>query len=225
MYSIIDNKNDFIILNKYPGISFHNENEKKGLFNKLKDDFKDQNFFPVHRLDKITSGLLIVAKNKHTAAVISKQFNDKKIEKYYIALSDKKPKKRKGIISGDLVRSRRSSWKLTRNKENPSITKFISKKMDSKLYFFLIKPLTGKTHQIRVALKSLGSPVIGDPVYYKKSINDYDRAYLHSYYLKFKLKDYDFRYICPPESGKLYEEEHFISFLEQYKEPFNVLMF
>ena len=96
----------------------------------------------------------------------------KQMHKYYVALSARKPSKKGGRVVGDMDRSRRGQWKLLRTADNPAITAFVSQAVASgdtsdmaSLRAFLLKPHTGRTHQIRVALKALGSPILGDPMY------------------------------------------------------------
>jgi tRNA pseudouridine32 synthase/23S rRNA pseudouridine746 synthase len=153
----------------------------------------------VHRLDKITSGLIIFAKNKTTAISFQQLFEQHKIQKYYLALSDKKPSKKQGLIKGDMVKSRRSMWKLLRSQTNPAISQFFSYSVDGGKRLFIVKPHSGKTHQIRVALSSIGSPIIGDPNYHPNSLAD--RGYLHAFALQFTLNDTLYSYVNSPVSG------------------------
>ena len=107
---------------------------------------------------------------------------------------------------GDMVRSRNKSWKLIRSTTNPAITFFKTFSIEPGLKLFLLKPVTGKTHQLRVALKSLGSPILGDSIYAPSiSSNETDRTYLHSYYLKFEIFGDTFEYKCDPDSGKFFK--------------------
>ncbi len=218
MYSIIFENNDFLVVDKNPEIDFHTNGETLGLAAQLKKDFPMANTLPVHRLDKATSGLIIFAKGRENAAKFSALIREQKIEKYYIAISDSKPNKKQGSIIGDMERTRSGNWKLLRSKKNPAITSFFSKGMGKKgLRIFLIRLYTGKTHQIRVALKSISSPIIGDARYYKRSVSD--RMYLAAYSLRFSFKDkkYDFKVI--PEIGKLFKKPSFLNMLELFGNP------
>lgn len=189
---------DFIIINKFEGISYNNEAQNSGLFTELKEAFGE--IYSVHRLDKVTSGLLIIAKNSHVASEFGRLFQKKLIEKYYIALSDKKPKKKQGLIIGDMIRSRASTWKLLKEKINPAITYFFSFSVDEGIRLFILKPLTGKTHQLRVALKSIGAPILGDSLY---SGSKSDRVYLHSARLIFSFKGESYDFFTMPKNGEL----------------------
>lgn len=199
---------DFYVVDKPDGIGFHDEEvdsvKQTGFFNLCAAHFSET-LFPVHRLDKLTSGLLILARNKTAATWFQQAFESKQIQKYYLALSDSKPKKKQGSISGDMAKARLSQWKLLKTKENPAVTRFFNWGLTSSsvkgLRLFLIKPETGKTHQIRVALKSLGSPVLGDKLY---GGNSSDRGYLHALMLNFQYGDDDVKLISFPNSGSLF---------------------
>jgi tRNA pseudouridine32 synthase / 23S rRNA pseudouridine746 synthase len=161
--ALIFENDAFIIASKPAGVNFHSE-EEAGFVVQVSQQLGIP-LFPVHRLDKMTSGLVILAKNSETAAQFGKMFENREIEKYYLALSMRKPKKKMGWIKGDMTSARRGDYKLLTTMENPAITQFISCALRTHERFFLVKPHTGKTHQIRVALKSLGSPIAGDERY------------------------------------------------------------
>ncbi len=202
-YELLFSNKDFLVINKLEALSFHSE-EGEGLVSLVKDDFP--NVFPIHRLDKFTTGLLIFAKTKKIARVLSEKFEKKEIQKIYIALSNKKPKKKQGLIKGDMEKSRDGSYKLSLEKTNPAITQFFSfalPSIEEGLRLFVLKPSTGKTHQLRVALKSLGSPIIGDERY-KGSKNDL--MYLHAYQLSFILKGEEFQFKAKLPSSVLYSK-------------------
>jgi tRNA pseudouridine32 synthase / 23S rRNA pseudouridine746 synthase len=191
---------DYWVINKPAGMSFHAESEEMGVMQSLTVMYPDRTFYPVHRLDKMTSGLLVVACHSSAAAVFGKMFENHEVEKRYLALSAKKPKKKQGTISGGMVPSRRGQWKLTKENENLAITQFFSLSFQG-YRLFLIRPLTGKTHQIRVALKSLGAPILGDLRYGGEAA---DRGYLHAYALQFDWQSEVRRYVCLPEFGTFF---------------------
>lgn len=117
---------DFIIVNKPAGISVHKDNEEIGLTESVAQQIGVKQVWLVHRLDKITSGLLILALNKKAAVYFYHLFEQHKIQKTYWALSDKKPKKKQGKIIGDMEKSRNGAWKLCHSKINPAVTQFTS---------------------------------------------------------------------------------------------------
>jgi tRNA pseudouridine32 synthase/23S rRNA pseudouridine746 synthase len=203
---------DFIVIDKPSGISFHNQQDIPGIHTLLKAQLRD-NIWPVHRLDKMTSGLLIFAKSQHAAAELGKMFEQRKIKKNYIALSDKKPKKKQGKIIGDMKKSRRGSWKLCQSKENPATTHFQSRSLLPGIRLYWITPTTGKTHQIRVALKSIGAPILGDQRY---SGSNADRGYLHAYQLNFIWRDEVINLDCCPNFGKYFVLNEMTNLLKEF---------
>ncbi len=198
---LIFQHSDFIAVNKPIEISFHNENDLIGFFNLAKSYFKTR-LWPVHRLDKLTSGIIILAKSAKAAKQFGVLFKNKEIEKIYLAISNKKPKKKQGKIIGDMKKSRNGSWMLVQSRMNPARTQFQSFTLLPTIRLFVVKPLTGKTHQIRVALKSLGSPILGDSRY---SGSDSDRAYLHAFKTTFNWNNKIIEIINLPTQGKLFQ--------------------
>ncbi|WP_417696672.1 TIGR01621 family pseudouridine synthase, partial [Psychromonas sp.] len=163
-FSVVSEEDDFVVINKRPGINFHSEDGEFGVVVAAERYFK-QKLFSVHRLDKMTSGILLLAKSSAAANRLSELFKNQDIQKFYLAISDKKPKKTQGLIKGGMEKSRRSMWKLTRSNDNLAITQFFSFSLGEGKRLFVVKPKTGKTHQIRVALKSIGSAICGDSIY------------------------------------------------------------
>lgn len=207
MIEVVFTHQDFYVVNKPESVGFHDEKEQdKGFFNQCCEHFSES-LYPVHRLDKITSGLLILARNQRTATWFQQAFEAKNITKLYLALSESKPKKKQGSIIGDMAKSRSSQWKLVKSKANPATTRFFSWGVENSelkgLRLFLVKPETGKTHQIRVALKSLGSPILGDSLY-SGAISD--RGYLHAYALKFQYNDQSIELYKLPDQGRWFQQ-------------------
>ncbi|MCG9786620.1 TIGR01621 family pseudouridine synthase [Vibrio barjaei] len=201
MFDIHYENEDFVVINKYPGVSVHKDDGDTMLVSDVAIAIGASSLHLVHRLDKMTSGLLILAKRAEVAAQFSRLFEQRDINKYYLAIGSKKPKKKQGTIIGDMERSRRSSWKLVNSKNNPAVTQFFSAAAENGERVFLCKPLSGKTHQIRVALKSIGSPIKGDAIY--NTSDNSDRGYLHAYALRFELSGELFQFRCDPREGTL----------------------
>ena len=159
----------------------------------------------VDRLDEITSGIMLLARSHDTAQKLSIAFAEGRVSKCYIALSDRKPKKKQGSIRGDMTKGRRGSWKLLHSTDSPAVTKFTSFGVPAirpGLQVFIVRPLTGRTHQIRVAMKSLGSPILGDVRYANKvAAEQEDRAYLHAAAITFKLEGQSIHITCQPKIG------------------------
>ncbi|HEX5034826.1 MAG TPA: RluA family pseudouridine synthase [bacterium] len=121
----------------------------------------------VHRLDKGTSGLLVVAKNDAAHRHLSAQFKDRQVEKTYYAFVWGRPKKASGKIELALGRSQRNRKKIaTRGaKLRPAVTNYRVMESWGPVSLLELKPETGRTHQLRVHLSEIGHPIVGDPLY------------------------------------------------------------
>lgn len=218
--ALIFENDAFIIASKPAGVNFHSE-EEAGFVVQVSQQLGIP-LFPVHRLDKMTSGLVILAKNSETAAQFGKMFEAREIEKYYLALSIRKPKKKQGWVKGDMASARRGDYKLLTTMENPAITQFISCALRPHERFFLVKPHTGKTHQIRVALKSLGSPIAGDERYAQADeARKEERGYLHAYALRFRLNGEAFAFVSPPDEGERFVSDACKTQLDVWNQPWD----
>ena len=142
----------------------------------------------VHRLDRDTSGVVILAKNEATQSMLRKQFQDRKTHKTYYAIVSGKPKLDHALI--DLP--------IARNLKHPTTFQVDPKGKQSKTYYRVVdsndkysllelKPETGRTHQLRVHLKYIGCPIVGDPIYNPK--NNAKRLYLHAKELEITIPD------------------------------------
>ena len=211
---IIYQTDDFIIIYKPCGLSVHKDQSEIGLTTLLAEQLGIPQVWLVHRLDKVTSGLLILALNAESTAEFFRLFSEHHIQKTYLALSNQKPKKKQGLIVGDMQKSRNGAWKLCQSKENPAITRFESVSCEPNLRLFILKPQTGKTHQLRVAMKSLGSPILGDSLYGKNTEN-IDRTYLHAARLQFEFKGQAFDVFIPPKEGEWWHREGVMSQIQK----------
>lgn len=218
MIKILFENDDFLIALKNAGVNFHSE-EEAGFVVQVSQQANIP-LLPVHRLDKMTSGLVIFAKSSEVAAQFGKMFENREIEKYYIAISMRKPKKKMGWVKADMGSARRGDYKLLPTMNNPAITQFISCALRTHERFFLIKPHTGKTHQIRVALKSLGSPIAGDERYAQADeARKEERGYLHAFALRFYLNKELFSFISSPDEGERFMSEECKIQLSVWNQP------
>ena len=201
---IEDNKN-FIVLNKSSGISVQGgTRSKKNLIDIFakSEIFQNSKPFSVHRLDKHTSGVFIIAKNRETAQLLTSLFRLRKIHKTYLAICHGEVEQIKGILSNDLIRY--ENKKQIREKAK-TIFKVIDKNKNSSL--LKIKPITGRKHQLRKHLFMFGHSILGDSKYNSqinnKSINK--KLMLHSYEIKFMIKEkkYTFRASLPDYFKKM----------------------
>lgn len=191
---------DFYVFDKPAGASFHSE-DGTGFFAQLQQHYPGETLYPVHRLDKLTSGLLLVARNKPAAQALGALFSSGAIRKTYLALSDRKPSKKQGTVSGDMQRTRDGNWKLLRTHGNPAVTRFTSQSLAPNLRLYVLQPQTGRTHQLRVMMKALGSPILGDTRY---GGTETDRGYLHAARLAFDWHGQPVVVQSLPASGELF---------------------
>lgn len=180
----------------------------------VSDNLTFNSFIPF-RLDSMSSGALILAKSPEAARETITAFRDHAVQKYYVAISDRKPSKKQGSVIGDMSRGRRGSWMLQRTSTNPSITRFTSVAVDGErqgLRALLLKPETGKTHQLRVAMKSLGAPVLGDVRYAQADVaKKEERGYLHCAAMRLTVRGEIHQVVCEPTEGVEFLTEGFKS--------------
>lgn len=209
MIAVIDETRDYLIVYKPVGVSMHDaamhsdNGNQKGMISLLRGERDDQQLFPVHRLDKVTSGLLVVGKGVAATRELSLLFQQRQVEKYYLAILHRKPAKKQGTVMGDMIKARNSAWRLGPSKLSPAITQFFSYGLGDGSRLAIIKPHTGKTHQIRVAMKSVAAPILGDADYGGPVS---DRVYLHAWQLKFTFNNEQRHWSVMPGEGERFQE-------------------
>lgn len=121
----------------------------------------------VHRLDKDTSGLIIAAWDDDALAFLASQFKERKVRKSYAALVRGCPRDSKGRIEKNIIRSPRDRkiFTVSDREGRPSVTSYKLVRDYGKYSLLMVRPKTGRTHQIRVHLKHIGLPILGDPLY------------------------------------------------------------
>ena len=191
---IIDNNDDFIVINKKSGIAVQGGTKSKrniiDIFSKSKY-FQNTKPYSVHRLDKDTSGVFIIAKNRETAKLLTSLFRLRKIHKTYLAICNGEVNQSKGEWKGELTR-------YDGNKKiiEKAITKFevIDKNNNSTL--IQMNPVTGRKHQLRKQLSQIDHPIYGDSKYtFNKSFKRINKQLmLHSYEIKFMINNQKFTY-------------------------------
>ena len=140
----------------------------------------------VHRLDKDTSGLLLVAKNDAAQLSLSRQLQDRAMEKHYRAMVDGIPKEESGRIEAAIARSKKDRKKMAIDPEGrEAVTEWRLLARGRGCALLDVHILTGRTHQIRVHMKSIGHPVCGDPIYGSDRGARVPRLMLHAYSLSF----------------------------------------
>jgi 23S rRNA pseudouridine955/2504/2580 synthase len=191
---IIDNNDDFIVLNKSSGISVQGGTKsKKNLVDIFarSDIFQNTKPFSVHRLDKDTSGVFIMAKHREAAQLLTSLFRLRKVHKTYLAICHGELQKDSGEWNDDLTR-------YDNDKEIVEKAITVYKVLDKNSICSLVemKPITGRKHQLRKQLYGAGCPIYGDQKYKfsntDKAINK--NLMLHSYQIKFMIKDKKYTY-------------------------------
>jgi tRNA pseudouridine32 synthase/23S rRNA pseudouridine746 synthase len=214
---IVSNTPDFVVVNKPPGLSVQDDAmDGGGLLKAVAQLVGADKLLPVHRLDKMTSGLIVMARHPEANWLLSDQFAQRKVEKYYLAISASKPRKKQGLIAGDMAKARRGAWKLLPDKTNPAQTQFFSYGLGDGQRLFLLRPRTGKTHQIRVALKSIGAAILGDSLYAGRSA---DRGYLHAYGLCFDWQGERLCFLEKAHQGEVFQTRQVAERLEEIGLP------
>ena len=186
---IIDNNESFIVLNKSSGISVQGGTKSKknlvDIFSKS-EIFQGTKPFSVHRLDKDTSGVFIMAKNRESAQLFTSLFRLRKVHKTYLAICHGELIKDSGEWNDDLIRYDGEKKIIEKAK---TLYKVLDKNSEASLVE--LKPITGRKHQLRKQLYALGQPIFGD-IKYKLSNSTRGlnkNLMLHSYQIKFIINN------------------------------------
>jgi 23S rRNA pseudouridine1911/1915/1917 synthase len=123
--------------------------------------------FIVHRLDKDTSGLIIAAWDDEALAFLSAQFKERTVRKTYVAIVRGTPKESSGVISTYIARdtANRKRFTVTADRGKSAVTRYRVVRSFEGYSLLLLSPKTGRTHQLRVHLRHIGCPILGDPIY------------------------------------------------------------
>ena len=192
---VIENNENFIVINKPAGIAVQSGTKSfKNVVDTLRETkyFEDTKPFIVHRLDKETSGILIVAKTREYAQLFTSLFRIRKIHKTYLAVVYGEVSDEIKVLEDDLV---------VYEKERKIVQKAISYikiLKDSSEYSLLeLRPITGRKHQLRKQLYNIGNSIIGDDKYYVKKGKDFIKSknlMLHAYEIKFMINNMKYNF-------------------------------
>jgi 23S rRNA pseudouridine1911/1915/1917 synthase len=223
---IVFENNDLLIINKPPGIVVHpSVGHKSGtLVHAVLAHCPDLEGVGgirrpgiVHRLDKDTSGVIIVAKNDTTHQFLQSQFKQRKVDKHYLALVDSFPPTDTGRIEAAIGRDSKNRQKMAvvpDNKGRMAITEFNAIEKFKNHTLLEVKILTGRTHQIRLHLAYLNCPVVGDRTYgHKRTTLAVERQLLHALKIKIRLTK-----VSKPQIFEAALPEDFIATLEKLRE-------
>ena len=193
-YVIEDNEN-FIVLNKPIGIPVQSGTKSfKNMIDILKKTkyFENSKPFIVHRLDKETSGILIIAKNREYAQLFTSLFRIRKIHKTYLAITYGKVKNSIKTMKDNLIYYENKKKIIQKAISNLKILK-----SNEYCSFLELNPITGRKHQLRKQLLNIGNPIIGDDKYFLNTTKRIKTKclMLHAYKIKFMIKNvrYNFK--------------------------------
>ncbi|MDP2647845.1 MAG: RluA family pseudouridine synthase [Candidatus Yanofskybacteria bacterium] len=198
---------NILVINKPAGIAVHKVNPEDpqetvaDILADLYPDMRQVGENPlrpgiVHRLDKDTSGLMVVAKNNEAFFYLKNLFQTRAIKKTYIALVHGSPKESKGTIQAPLGKIGAKQTTRTHGKrdlkERTAVTHYSVTHTYANFSLIEASPETGRTHQIRIHLKSIGHPIAGDSIYGPKNASNppgLNRLFLHAQRLQFITPD------------------------------------
>tara|TARA_B100000029_G_scaffold317459_1_gene309909 strand:+ start:388 stop:1302 length:915 start_codon:yes stop_codon:yes gene_type:complete len=202
---IIDDNENFVVVNKESGIAVQGGTKSKknliDIFSKSKI-FKNDKPYSVHRLDKDTSGVFLIAKNRDTAKLLTSLFRLRKIHKTYLAICYGELDANKGVLDQDLTRYEGKKKIVEKSK---TIYKVIDRNLNCTL--LEMNPITGRKHQLRKQLSLIGHPIYGDDKYiFDKNLKSKNKKLmLHSYKIKFiaNNKKYTYKALIPDYFKKI----------------------
>ena len=204
---IIENNENFIVINKPAGIAVQSGTKSfKNVVDTLRETkyFENSKPFIVHRLDKETSGILIVAKNREYAQLFTSLFRIRKIHKIYLAVVYGEVSKDIKVLEDDLVLYENDKKIIQKAMSYLKILK------SNSLYSLLeLRPITGRKHQLRKQLYNIGNSIIGDDKYYVKRSANFVKSknlMLHAYQIKFMINNVKYNF----EAGLNTEFKDFI---------------
>ena len=192
---IIENNENFIVINKPAGIAVQSGTKSfKNVVDTLRETkyFEHTKPFIVHRLDKETSGILIVAKTREYAQLFTSLFRIRKMHKTYLAVVYGEVSNEIKVLEDDLIlyeKERKIIQKAT------SYIKIL--KSNSEYSLLELRPITGRKHQLRKQLYNIGNSIIGDDKYYVKRGKDFEKSknlMLHAYEIKFMINNVKYNF-------------------------------
>ena len=187
--SIIYENDNFIIINKWSGIATQGGSKINVSIDHIIKNISE-NYNLVHRLDRETSGLLIIAKNLQTTKILGKLFKDRLVFKLYIAICEGSPKNNESEINLAITDKKDPS------KISNSITRYKVFQTKNSLSNIIFSPKTGKTHQLRIVAKHLGCPIVGDTKYNKQHKYNFEKLKLNAHILRFTINENNYEFIA-----------------------------
>ena len=171
---VIEENNDYLVVNKSAGLiteksPYEAVTVESQVFNYIQKKKKKPYVGIIHRLDRVTSGVLVFAKKKSILVAFNEMFSGRKVQKTYLAIVKNKPEKNKGTLVNFLVKNNKEKRAdIVKTKTKDSLNSSLSYKVINQNdfgYLLEVKPKTGRFHQIRAQLSNIGLPIIGDEKY------------------------------------------------------------
>ena len=189
---ILENNENFVVINKPPGVAVQSGTKSfKNIIDVLKETKYFNHYKPyiVHRLDKETSGVLIVAKTREYAQLFTSLFRIRKIHKTYIALTNGKVSNKINTLKDELI-----SYEGGKKIIQKAISHIKVLKSSADYSYVELNPITGRKHQLRKQLYNIGNPILGDDKYFidrraDKLKRKNNSLMLHAYKIKFMIKN------------------------------------
>ena len=196
--------NDFIILNKWTGIATQGGSKINISIDEIIKSISDK-YNLVHRLDRETSGLLIISKNYSSTKVFGKLFKERLVEKIYIAICQGNPKNKESLVNLSVKDKKDETRSLD------TLTSYKVIETQNKLSNIIFFPKTGRTHQIRIVAKHIGTPIIGDTKYNRQDKYKFEKLKLNAYFLKFIFNEnkYEFFSELPNHFNEFLKKNNF----------------
>ncbi len=211
--SIIFQNNDFLVINKWAEIATQGGSKVNVSIDHIIKNV-DSNYRLVHRLDKETSGLLLISKNLKYARYFSNLFKQKLITKLYIALCEGSPKNKNSKVNLNI--------KNKNHEIEKTITNYSVIGTKNNITQILYNPETGKTHQLRKVSKNLGCSIIGDKKYNINSRYTHEKLMLHALAINFTINRKKFRFTSEiPNYFQYFMQKHKLEFKSNLEKELN----
>ncbi len=192
---ILEDNDNFLVINKPSGIPVQSGTKSfKNIIDILKNTqyFENSRPFIVHRLDKETAGVMIIAKNREYAQLFTSLFRIRKIHKTYLAIVYGMVNKDINLLQDNLI-----TYEKNKKISQKAISYLKIIKSNEKYSFLELKPVTGRKHQLRKQLFNIGHPIVGDDKYLRKLNNKIYKSktlMLHAYKIKFMINNIKYNY-------------------------------